>query len=81
MDLNKFFDEKQIPYTSWEIKHNDEIHFINSEVVIEAILSSCGDERRKISGTLFVLDMRNDDIVDYLHYLAKAMIATSCDKT
>lgn len=74
MDLEKFFEEKQIPYTSWEIEHNGQIHFIDSDVVIEAILATQGHERNKIAGTLFALDFKNANIVDYLHYLAKCLI-------
>lgn len=74
MDLNKFFDEKEIPYTTWEIEHDGKIHLIDSETVIEAILASQGNERAKIAGTLFALDFKNASIVDYLHYLAKCMI-------
>lgn len=80
MDLETFFNEKQVPYTSWEIEHNGVMHFIDSDVVIQAILESQGVERCKIAGTLFALDVRNASIVDYLHFLAKAMIAhNSCN--
>lgn len=74
MDLNKFFEEKQIPFTSWEIEYNGQTHFIDSDVVIEAILASQGNERNKIAGTLFSLDFKNASIVDYLRFLAECMI-------
>lgn len=74
MDLEKFFEEKEIPYTHWEIKHNGKTHIIDSEVVIEAILSTQGHERSKIAGTLFALDFKNAPIIDYLSYLAECMI-------
>lgn len=74
MDLEKFFEEKEIPFTTWEIEHNGETNFIDSDVVIEAILSTVGSERRKIADTLFMLDFKNGDIVDYLYHLAKCMI-------
>ena len=74
MDLHKFFEEKEIPFTQWEIEHNGEINFIDTEVVIEAIIASKDHERAKISGTLFILDFKNASILDYLHYLAKCMI-------
>lgn len=74
MDLNKFFEEKQIPFTSWEIEYRGQTHFIDSDVVIEAILASQGNERNKIAGTLFALDFKNASIVDYLRYLAECMI-------
>lgn len=74
MDLETFFEEKEIPFTQWEIEHNGEIHIIDSEVVIEAILATQGMEKSKIAGTLFALDFKNASIVDYLHFLAKCMI-------
>jgi hypothetical protein len=74
MDLDKFFEEKEIPYTSWEIEHDGQIHFIDSDFVIEAILSTKGTERSQIAGQLFALDFKNANIVDYLHYLSKQMI-------
>lgn len=74
MDLNKFFEEKDIPFTSWEIVHNGETHFIDSEVIIESILQTQGKERHKIAGTLFALDFKNAPIIDYLHFLAECMI-------
>jgi len=77
MNLPKFFKEKSIPYTSWEIEHNGTFHFIDSEVVIEAILSTRGAERNTIANTLFALDFKNASIIEYLHFLAKAMIANN----
>lgn len=74
MDLNKFFHEKDLPYTTWEIEHNGETHFIDSDVVIEAILETKGIERSKIAGTLFALDFKNASITDYLRFLAECMI-------
>lgn len=74
MDLKTFFEEKDIPFTTWEIEHNGETHFIDSDVVIEGILASQGNERNKIAGTLFALDFKNASIVDYLEYLAECMI-------
>lgn len=77
MDLEKFFAEKEIPFTHWEIEHNGVMHSIDSDVVIEAILSTVGVERSRVAGTLFMLDFNNASIVDYLHFLAKAMICNN----
>lgn len=74
MDLNKFFREKEIPYTDWNFEHNDETHFIDSDFIIALILRTKGSERKKIAGTLSVLDFKNASILDYLHYLAKCYI-------
>ena len=74
MNIETFFEEKNIPFTQWEIEHNGQTHFIDSNVVIEAILSTKGMERSKIAGTLFALDFKNASIVDYLRFLAECMI-------
>jgi hypothetical protein len=79
MDLKVFFEEKDIPLTSWEIEHNGETHFIDSEYVIEAVLATQGNERTKIAGVLFALDIKNASIVDYLRFLAECMIKHNCD--
>ena len=74
MDLELFFEEKEIPYTAWEIECNGENHFIDSDCVIESILSTQGKERKKIAGTLSALDFRNASIVDYLKFLGEQLI-------
>lgn len=81
MDLETFFIEKAVPFTSWEIEYNGVMHHIDSDVVIEYILESTGNERCKIAGTLFALDIRNASIVDYLQHLAKALIANNVDNS
>ncbi len=75
MDLEVFFKEKDLQPTTFEIKIKDETHFIGSEDIIELILKTKGDERKKISGTLSVLDFRNSSIMDYLEYLATNLIS------
>lgn len=74
MDLERFFEEKQVPYTRWEIEHEGFTHVIDSETVIEYILISKGKERTQIGGTLFALDFKNAPIVDYLKFLAECLI-------
>ncbi len=72
--LHKFFEEKQIPYTHWEIEHNGLLHFIDTDVVIENILIAPEQEKKKITETLRVLDFKNANIVDYLFFLATALV-------
>lgn len=80
MDLNKFFQEKDLPFTVWEIAHDDQIHIIDSDLVIDMILQTKGNERLKIAGTLFSLDFKNASILDYLHYLAENLIKSRFTK-
>lgn len=74
LDFDTFFQEKDIPFTEWEIEYDGQIHYITSDVVIEAILSSRGQERTQIAGVLFKLDFHNAPILDYLKHLATCMI-------
>lgn len=79
MDLNKFFKEKEIPYTVFEIEHNDFKHIIDTETVIKYILLTKGSERIEIAGTLFKMDFHNLPIVHYLKFLAECMIKHNYD--
>lgn len=81
MDLKKFFDEKQLDFTVWEIRCDDEVHIIDSDTIIEMILETEGNERCKISGVLFSLDFKNACILDYLKYLAECFISANFKKT
>lgn len=74
IDLETFFEEKDIPFTSWEIKHGEETHIIDSDYVIQSILSTRGEERTKIGAVLFKLDFHNAPIVPYLKFLAECLI-------
>lgn len=74
IDLNTFFKEKAIPFTQWEIEHEGQIHIIDSDFIIDCILSTEGQERHKIGSTIFSLDFRNASIVDYLKFLAECYI-------
>lgn len=74
MDLEKFFEEKEIPYTQWEIEYEGQTNFINSDFIIQSILKTKGEERTKIAGTLFKLDFHNAPIVPYLKFLAECLV-------
>lgn len=73
--LTKFFAEKQIPYKHWEIEHNGITHYIDSDTVIESIMNAPLMERKKIEITLMRLDFKNGRIIDYLYFLARALVA------
>jgi hypothetical protein len=74
MDIEKFFEEKNLPLRGWEILHNGVHHYIDSDVVIEAILKTKGHERKEVEDMLFCLDFKNACILDYLKHLAKCLI-------
>lgn len=71
--FERFFDEKEIPFTSWEIEAGDTVHFIDSDVVIEAIKGTAGEEAKKIQDTLRRIDFANGDVLHFLRHLAGAL--------
>lgn len=74
--LNNFFTEKNIPYEMFEIQDSEGLtHFIDTDYVIEAILSTSTKEQQVISQTLRKLDFFNRPIGDYLKYLASALVS------
>lgn len=73
--LELFFEEKEINPTSWEIKGADgTTHFIDSDVVIEAILNCSNNEQAKIADMLRKIDFKNGDVVHYLEHLARGLV-------
>jgi len=72
--LKTFFEEKQVPYTSWTIRLDDEEHYIDSDCVIESIYAAPVHEKEKIIHMLRLLDYNNGCIENYLRFLAGAMI-------
>lgn len=65
-----FISEKEIPYSMFELDHNNEIHFIDSDTVIDLIKNASPGEQKTIKNALVYLDFRNADINDYLKHLA-----------
>ena len=73
--LKTFFDEKQIAYTSFEIKDKYQTtHFLNTEVVIESILSAPQTEQEQIASILRKIDFKNGSVLHFLKYLAHALV-------
>ena len=73
--LETFFQEKSLPSVSWEIKDDQGVtHFIDNDVVIEAVLQCGEDEAERIAASIRQIDFMNGDINHYLRYLAEALI-------
>lgn len=72
--FDRFFEEKELPYRMWEIVKDDTVHFIDSEVVIEAIKNAPAGEQKAIRNTLVAIDFRNGDVMHYLEHLAKILV-------
>lgn len=77
LNLEMFFSEKDLPFKLWEIKHQDTIYIIDSELVINHILSTRGEERAKIETVLSYIDFKNGDILGYLEFLGKCLIVNN----
>lgn len=74
--LEKFFDEKEIPYEMYEINHKEELHIIDTDYVIESIKIAPYNEKKTIVDTLRKIDFANGNVNHYLKFLAGALIKT-----
>lgn len=72
--FDRFFREKNLPFVAWEIMDGVTAHFIDSEVVIEAIKGAPQHEQAAIKKTLIRIDFANGDVMDYLKHLATALV-------
>ena len=70
-----FLEEKNAPIKSWEIESNGTTHFIDSDVVIEAIKTTSGQEQAQIKNTLVMIDFKNGDINHFFKHLAHGLVA------
>lgn len=73
--LKIFFEEKDLPEVNWELtSESGEVHFINSEVVIEHISITSEDEQHAIADVIRKIDYANGDVNEFLKHLAGAII-------
>lgn len=73
--LTVFFEEKQIQHETFEITDNSGItHFLDTQVVIESILSTCEAEQTQIADILRQIDFRNGDVNHFLKHLANGLV-------
>jgi len=72
--FTRFFDEKDLDARVFDVTDSKGLsHSIPSEVVIEAIHGTRGDERRKIEGVLRKIDFANGDVNHFLAHLARGL--------
>jgi len=74
--LELFFEEKEIKFEAWEIEHNGQTHFIDTDFVIEAIQGAPEREKEQISNTLRKIDFANGNVNHFLKFLAEQLIKT-----
>tara|TARA_S200002703_G_scaffold159130_1_gene171552 strand:+ start:1066 stop:1305 length:240 start_codon:yes stop_codon:yes gene_type:complete len=77
MNLSTFFTEKDFDIQTYEVTSpaTGDSHVITTDVVIERILSTNGQERQQITGILQQLDFRNGDFHHFFRHLATALAA------
>ena len=72
--LHTFFSEKKIPNTLLEVAApNGTPNLIDSDMVIEMILSAPKAEQDAIARNIRIIDFVNGDVLDYIRHLAKAI--------
>lgn len=76
MQLPVFFAEKSFDIQTYEIKHpiTGITHFITTDVVIDRILSTKGDEREALVHILQKLDFANADFHHFFKHLATGLV-------
>lgn len=75
--LDVFLDEKGIEGITFEIEHEEMVHFIEQEVLIEFIKSMPSEIKKKIKDQFVIIDFKNGDCVHYLTHLAKGMVVAN----
>lgn len=77
MNLNTFFAEKDFEIRTYEVTSptTGEFHIITTDVVIDRILSTVGQERQQVTAILQQLDFRNGDFHHFFKHLATALAA------
>ena len=71
--LETFFEEKDIPETTFVVDGPSGPNHIPNEVVIENIMIAPDHEQKKIADTLRKIDFYNGDVNDFLKHLAGAL--------
>ena len=72
MNLSTFFAEKDFTIQTYEVTSptTGDSHIITTDVVIERILNTQGQERQQVTGILQQLDFRNGDFHHFFKHLA-----------
>lgn len=78
--LKTFFEEKQLPHQSWEIQdQNGTSHYIDSDVVIEALMNAPAQEQEQAANIIRKIDFMNGDVNHFLKHLATGLVMNSSE--
>jgi len=75
MNLDRFFQEKDILEEIYEVEHEGKLHIIPTTTVIDAIHRSSGEERRQLKNFILRIDLINGDFHHFLRHLAHGLAA------
>ena len=77
MNLQTFFTEKNFEIRTCEVTSpvTGDSHIITTDVVIDRILGTVGQERQQVTAVLQQLDFRNGDFHHFFNHLATALAA------
>lgn len=75
--LNTFIQEKDLSSEIFEIEHNGNTHFVESEVILDLIKVTSPKDQAAIKNILVQIDFKNGDINDFLKHLAKGYVETN----
>lgn len=76
--LKTFFEEKQLPEKTFEVKHGETVHFVENGFVIDLILNhTSGWEQGRIRDIICQIDFKNGDVNHFLEHLAKGYVETN----
>jgi len=71
--INTFLAEKDFEIRTYEVEANGQFHIITTDVVIEAILRTQGQERQGVENILRQLDFRAGDFHNFFKHLATGL--------
>ena len=75
MNLDHFFQEKDLSEEVYEVEVKGRLHLIPTTVVVNAITSTRGNERRELKKLLVLIDFRGGDLHHFLKHLAHGIAA------
>ena len=77
MNLHTFFTEKNFEIRTYEVTSpvTGDSHISTTDVGIDRILGTVGQERQQVTAVLQQLDFRNGDFHHFFNHLATALAA------
>ncbi|OME69775.1 hypothetical protein BK120_33765 [Paenibacillus sp. FSL A5-0031] len=76
--LKTFFDEKELEPRTFSISHNEKVHMVESDFLINLIVNSTPEhEQRKILEKIVAIDFKNGDVNHFLEHLAKGYVVNN----